>query len=60
MLRWIKRNELLSYFVLTFAVSWAIWIPSMQEMSRPEHMHILCWDGWAPWSHSTGRRSPPW
>jgi len=42
MRHWVKPNEPLCFFLLTFAVSWAIWIPSMLEMSRPAHAHLLC------------------
>ena len=43
MRHWIKRNELLSYFVLAFAVSWAIWIPSVQEMRRRGFVDLRSW-----------------
>ena len=36
---WIKRHQVHSFLILTFAISWAIWIPVILFVSKDGEFH---------------------
>lgn len=45
MKQWIGRHQLISYFVLAFAISWGIWIPVIRLLARDGEFHPLIFVG---------------
>jgi membrane protease YdiL (CAAX protease family) len=42
---WIKRHQIYSFFILAFAISWAIWIPVILFVSKDGEFHPLLYIG---------------
>jgi membrane protease YdiL (CAAX protease family) len=42
---WIKRHQICSFFILAFAISWAIWIPVILFVSKDGEFHPLLYIG---------------
>jgi len=42
---WIKRHQIYSFFILTFVISWAIWIPIILFLSKDGEFHPLLYIG---------------
>ena len=45
MTMWIKRHQIYSFFILAFAISWAIWIPVILFVSKDGEFHPLLYIG---------------